>query len=194
VTAVVAHASCVGADFDPRRLEQVFARCFAAEFRTRLCGGAREPLYQPAGEVSQVHLLWYREDYFASALHEVAHWCIAGEQRRQQLDFGYWYAPDGRSPEQQGAFEAVEYKPQALEWFFSLACGYRFRLSADNLGMPGGEMPDASEFRGRVCEQARYWQSSGLPARAGVFYRELCREFANEVGVNDLHFCEEQLL
>jgi elongation factor P hydroxylase len=102
-----------------------------------------------------VHLLWYREDYFASALHEVAHWCIAGEQRRQQLDFGYWYAPDGRSPEQQGAFEAVEYKPQALEWFFSLACGYRFRLSADNLGMPGGEMPDASEFRGRVCEQAR---------------------------------------
>ena len=194
MTAAVANAACVGGDFDTRRLEQVFTRCFAREFNTRLCGGAREPLYQPASEAGQMHLLWYREDYFASALHEVAHWCIAGVQRRQQLDFGYWYAPDGRSPEQQRAFEAVEYKPQALEWFFSLACGYRFRLGADNLGVPGGEMLDNSQFRGRVCKQALFWQRSGLPARGFVFYRELCREFANEVAISDLYFSEEQLL
>ncbi len=32
----------------------------------------------------------------------------------------------GATSEQQLAFEAVEAKPQALEWLFSLACGYPF--------------------------------------------------------------------
>ena len=83
-----------------------------------------EPYYQPATGECDMHRLFYRSDYFASALHEVAHWCIAGERRRQLADFGYWYTPDGRSPQQQSAFEAVEAKPQPLDWFFSLACGY----------------------------------------------------------------------
>ena len=67
------------------RVEQVFNDCFAHSCNTRLCGGADEPLYQPAATPAGFHALYYRGDYFASALHEVAHWCIAGAQRRHTL-------------------------------------------------------------------------------------------------------------
>ena len=66
-------------------------------------------------------------------MHELSHFFIAGEQRRQLSDFGYWYAPDGRTAAQQQAFERVEIKPQALECLFSLACGRDFQVSQDNL-------------------------------------------------------------
>lgn len=58
---------------------------------------------------------------------------IAGEQRRLLPDLGYWYAPDGRTAEQQALFEQVEIKPQAIEWLFSKAFGRKFRVSLDNL-------------------------------------------------------------
>ncbi len=50
---------------------------------------------------------------FASALHEISHWCIAGKARRELVDFGYWYCPDGRDAMTQSQFEDVEVKPQA---------------------------------------------------------------------------------
>lgn len=94
-------------------------------------GGGDEPLYEPPAEGPG--RITYRADYPASALHEVAHWCVAGRRRREQVDYGYWYAPDGRSPEQQAEFEIVEVKPQALEWVFAEAAGVRFVPSADNV-------------------------------------------------------------
>lgn len=63
----------------------------------------------------------------------MSHWCIAGKYRRTLNDFGYWYAPDGRSEEQQKNFEKVEIKPQAIECLLTLACGRFFRVSQDNL-------------------------------------------------------------
>jgi elongation factor P hydroxylase len=118
----------------------------------------------------------------------VAHWCIAGDARRQQVDFGYWYAPQGRGPEQQRAFEAVEVKPQALEWYLSLACGYRFRVSVDNLDAATGQLPDTKQFRARLVEQALSWQRSGLPSRAQSFYLALCQEFGTDKEPLELHF------
>jgi elongation factor P hydroxylase len=171
--------------FEPGRLERSFSDCFSRRWRTRLVGGADEPWYQPAADQRGFHLLCYRSDYFASALHETAHWCIAGERRRQLPDFGYWYAPDGRNPEQQLAFEAVEAKPQALEWLFSLACGYRFRISVDNLGAPGG-VPDTEPFRRQVVSAALLWQGRGLPARANLFFEALVREFGTGCQLRDL--------
>ncbi len=162
--------------FSSARLERVFADCFAARWRTVLLGGAAEPFYQPAGHGEELHRLYYRSDYFASALHEIAHWCIAGERRRLLPDFGYWYAPDGRNTVAQAAFEAVEAKPQALEWFFSQACGYRFFVSIDNLGAPGG-MADCEPFRQRLIEEARAWRVQGLPQRAAIFLQALAVEF-----------------
>ena len=176
--------------FPASRLERVFADCFAARWRTRLVGGADEPFYQPAVDEGGVHLLHYRLDYFASALHEAAHWCIAGAARRQLPDFGYWYAPDGRSAEQQREFEAVEYRPQALEWFFSRACGYRFRVSTDNLAAPQG---DALTFRIRVLEQATSWRDSGLPQRASLFFDALAGAFGTGLQARALRFELEDL-
>jgi elongation factor P hydroxylase len=169
-------------------LERVFQRCFARRWRTRLVGGADEPYYQPAAEPGAPHLLHYRLDYFASALHEVAHWCIAGPRRRELPDFGYWYTPDGRSAARQRAFEAVESRPQALEWFFSQACGVHFRVSADNLGAADYAAAGELSFRQRVLEQARLLQAAGLPPRAGLFFRGLADAFATGARAETLRF------
>lgn len=168
-----------------RRLEAVFAACFASRLQTRLEGGAEEPLYQPAQSPEQANVIYYRADYFASALHEIAHWCIAGTERRKLVDFGYWYAPEGRTAAQQHAFEAVECKPQAMEWLFARACGSHFKLSADNLDANSGSIPDASGFRRQVYQQALVWQQA-LPQRAAEFYQGLCREFGTTTTVEKL--------
>jgi elongation factor P hydroxylase len=181
--------------FRSARLERVFTACFGQSLQTRLVGGAPEPLYTPATQEAPESTIYYREDYFASALHEVAHWCIAGEERRQQLDFGYWYAPDGRSPQQQAAFEQVEYKPQALEWFFSKACAIRFSVSVDNLqGFAAVNVDQASGFKHSVLDQALYWQREPLPGRALSFYQALCIEFGTDTQPTELDFTLAELV
>lgn len=180
--------------FAAARLESVFDACFAGRWSTRLVGGADEPFYRPAGAADECHTLHYRLDYFASALHEAAHWCIAGEQRRRLPDFGYWYAPEGRSADQQRAFEAVECQPQALEWFFSRACGYHFNVSVDNLQMTAGGIPESMAFQRRVLEHAHAMQRTGLPERAGLFYTALCREFNTAIPAAQQQFSLSQLL
>ncbi len=157
---------------DARILERIFASCFEAEYRTILEGGGDEPLYVPADSEARPHRVIYREDYFASALHEVAHWCLAGRTRRAKPDYGYWYAPDGRDAQQQAAFERAEARPQALEWIFSDACGFAFTLSADNL--EGGFGPSAS-FRSAVDAARARFGADGLPSRAARFRAALDR-------------------
>ena len=186
LTSPAAAATPAATEFRAGRLDRLFATCFAGDYRTRLVGGADEPYYQPAASPGQFHQLYYRSDYFASALHEVAHWCIAGQRRRTLPDFGYWYAPDGRDAGQQLAFQAVEVKPQALEWLFSLACGYRFTVSVDNLDLQNGPAPGTSPFKRQILAQARAWQSSGLPHRAGLFFAALAGEFGTGLQLEDL--------
>jgi len=108
-----------------------FNRVFADE-DTVMIGGASEPLYVPASE-GQPARLFYREDFAASALHEAAHWCIAGSGRRGQVDFGYVYVPPPRDAQAQHQFFAAEIRTQALESLFAQAAGVKFRASADNL-------------------------------------------------------------
>ena len=97
-----------------------------------LVRGAGEPEYFPA-KANQPARIEFAHGFFQSALHECSHFFIAGERRRQLSDFGYWYAPDGRTEAQQQAFERVEIKPQALECLFTLACRHPFQVSQDNL-------------------------------------------------------------
>lgn len=97
-----------------------------------LVRGAGEPEYFPAKD-NQPARIEFAHGFFQSALHELSHFFIAGERRRQLSDFGYWYAPDGRTEAQQQAFERVEIKPQALECLFTLACRRPFQVSQDNL-------------------------------------------------------------
>ena len=151
-------------------LEALFKQCFYKNYKTLLIGGADEPLYSPATSSDEPHRLYYRADYFASALHEIAHWCIAGAQRRQQEDWGYWYCPDGRSPAQQRAFETVEVKPQAVEWMLSVAAAATFRISSDNLLSMANNSEEDGDFYQAVAAQVQCYRQAALPPRAMQFF------------------------
>ena len=77
------------------QLIAAFDDCFLETFNTRLVGGAEEPLYLPSTKTLPARI-FFRSDYVSSALHEISHWCIAGEKRRDQEDYGYWYETDTR--------------------------------------------------------------------------------------------------
>lgn len=135
-------------------LERLFEQCFTQTFQTRLRGGAPEPFYQ-AGSAENDNIeatIFYRADYFRSAMHEVAHWCVAGEARRRQDDYGYWYAPDGRTEEQQRKFERLEVLPQAWELTFCAAANHPFDVSVDNLS---GGAANLRAFQHAVQVKAR---------------------------------------
>lgn len=159
---------------DSQDLIRLFEHCFAASHNTRLVGGAAEPIYLPAHAEEPMHRIVFTLDYFRSALHEVAHWCVAGAGRRQQVDYGYWYAPDGRSAEQQAAFEQVEVKPQALEWLFCEAAGHRFRVSLDNLS---GAVTDPIPFSQRVVAQVDEYLNNGIPERPACYIDALLNHY-----------------
>ncbi len=155
-----------------RDLCDVFHECFWDSHQTRVEGGGREPIYRPKSDTQDHHLIVYSHDYGASALHEIAHWCVAGDQRRQLEDYGYWYAPDGRSRKQQIEFEKVEVKPQSFEWMFSVAAGRGFRISADNLE---GDVGASESFKEAIYEQTSVYCEQGLPARAEKYLQALAQ-------------------
>ena len=107
----------------------------------------------------------------ASAIHEISHWCIAGKARRELVDFGYWYCPDGRDAQTQSQFEDVEVKPQALDWLFCVAAGYPFNVSCDNL--EGDFEPDRVVFQRRVHAQVMDYLANGIPERPARFIKAL---------------------
>lgn len=151
-------------------LIRIFNQCFASTYNTRLVKGGDEPIYLPADDNHSNHRICFAHGFFSSALHECSHWLIAGEERRKQVDFGYWYLPDGRTEEQQKIFEQVEVKPQAMEWILSVAANHSFRISADNLT---GPTPDTKAFRQSVYQQVLNYCSQGLPKRALILQKAL---------------------
>lgn len=170
---------------DARLLERVFNGCFLVTERTELVGGAQEPYYQPARDDRSIAAVIYRSDYVSSALHEVAHWCIAGTARRKLPDYGYWYAPDGRNADQQRAFERVEAKPQALEWCFSQVCGVAFNVSADNLN---GLASSQQNFVQAIAQAGYQFQCNGLPPRGQRFFAALQPVLGRSLSISDLTF------
>lgn len=159
---------------------QLFDGCFLSSFNTRLVKGNDEPIYLPAGETDidiaaqEFAQVVFAHGYYASALHEIAHWCLAGEQRRKQVDFGYWYCPDGRTAEQQAKFQQVEIKPQAIEWGLCIAAGFEFNVSCDNLsGDEFGQQPDHRAFREQVHDQVKVYLANGFPPRAQTLMQAL---------------------
>lgn len=147
---------------------------FQSAWNTELVRGKGEPLYRPADRAQNYHQIIFAHGYFSSALHEIAHWCVAGPERRLLEDFGYWYKPDGRNVAEQLEFEKVEVKPQALEWIFSKAAGLRFHVSADNLS---GESHDSSTFKVAVWREVMRRLEIGLPERANQVYTLLKEQF-----------------
>lgn len=167
-------------------LIDLFNRCFESQYNTKLVKGEDEPIYCPADEHRSYHAIFFAHGFFSSALHECAHWFIAGPERRQLVDFGYWYEPDGRSAEQQALFQQLEVKPQAIEWILSNAAAYRFHISIDNLN---GASFDTQGFKQAVFKQVLAYCQSGLPKRAEQFRQALCRFYNTPFELREEGFC-----
>lgn len=170
---------------------QLFDGCFSASFNTRLVKGNDEPIYLPAGATDigiaaqDYAQVVFAHGYYASALHEIAHWCLAGEQRRLKVDFGYWYCPDGRTAEQQAKFQQVEIKPQAIEWGLCIAAGFEFNVSCDNLsGDEFGQQPDHRGFREKVHDQVKTYLANGFPPRAQILMQALSKFYQQPIPTN----------
>ena len=170
----VHHNELSEVDTDVPTLITLFNSTFA-DFNTRLVLGSDEPIYLPASKHCNYHQIVFANGFFSSALHEVAHWCIAGEKRRLLEDYGYWYCPDGRDTQQQLDFEKVEIKPQAIEWAFTEAAGRQFQVSTDNLN---GAEPDREGFTANVAAQLAHYRQAGFPHRAQRLISALATTFS----------------
>lgn len=148
----------------------LFSETFFSQYNTRLIKGDDEPVYLPASETCSYHQIVFAHGYYSSGLHEIAHWCVAGKERRLKEDFGYWYQPDGRDEQQQKVFELVEIKPQAIEWAFCIAANKKFNVSADNLN---GYEADTEAFKNSVLKQVTFYIEHGFPERAQQFIDKL---------------------
>lgn len=158
---------------------------------TILAHSADEPEYLPATDQKPAQIL-FAHGFFASALHEISHWCIAGAERRKLPDLGYWYAPDGRDREQQQLFEQVEVKPQALEWLLTVACGRSFRISLDNLN---GDVGNGDDFKNAVHArlQALLDGTAPIPADAQQLLRIILTAIRPNHPLCDSEFRRESL-
>jgi elongation factor P hydroxylase len=152
-----------------QRISAVFNALFADTHRTLMCGGGEEPWYEPPTD-QRLGRVVYTRDYPASALHEAAHWCLAGAKRRAQKDYGYWYLPGPRDAQQRSRFFAAELPVQALEAVFAAAAGVRFVISADDFAAPACEL-DA--FAARVRQRIATLTTASLPPRARAFHAAL---------------------
>ena len=156
------------------QLINLFNSLFRDTHNTVLVKGDDEPIYLPADENNPHHRVIFAHGFFASALHEIAHWCVAGEERRKLEDFGYWYKPDGRTADEQTLFEKVEVAPQALEWIMAQASGLKFNFSADNLS---GGIGASDSFRQNVHDRVHQLLKSGLPDRHRQLVEAMLVEF-----------------
>lgn len=68
------------------QLIAIFNQCFSEEYNTRLVKGNDEPIYLPADSQWSYHRIVFAHGFYASGLHEISHWCIAGEERRKLVD------------------------------------------------------------------------------------------------------------
>jgi elongation factor P hydroxylase len=176
---------------NPDQLIELFDELFVHTCNTRLdyceSENQQEPIYLPADAQCPQNRILFAHGFFASALHEISHWCIAGAERRKLIDYGYWYEPDGRSAQQQREFETVEAKPQAIEWILTKACGRKFNISTDNLNGTESEISAGREaFAKNVLTHVKKYLKSGLPQRADVLkqalldYYQVHKEFTSD--------------
>ena len=155
----------------------IFNQTFYQSHNTKLVSGDDEPLYLPASEECNYHQIIFAHGYFASALHEIAHWLVAGENRRLKVDYGYWYEPDGRDLQKQTEFEAVEVLPQAIEWALSVSCGSEFDVSSDNLS---GIVINRLAFKQKVYQQVLSLLNNGFSKRTDKLLKACQRAYQTE--------------
>lgn len=162
-----------------RILDQIH-HCFSVSFqeseKVLLKGGFSEPFYLAKNSegFSEIH---YRSNYPSSALHEIAHWCVAGKEKRKLDDFGYWYEPDGRNEKQQKRFFEVEARPQAYEYLLSAAFNLKFQFSIDNLN---GCFEIPKQFKLEFSHIVETTINKGNPHRLGKFLNFILTEMNDQ--------------
>lgn len=164
----------------------IFNTTFMSTYNTCLVKGDDEPVYLPKSDNISYNQIIFAHGYYASALHEIAHWCLAGAKRRLIEDFGYWYIPDGRDQVQQQAFEQVEIKPQAIEWALCIAAGKDFDVSTDNL--MGEGQSDRFAFKAKVYQQVLAYLQSGFPTDAQTLIIALAQHYDVTLPLSKKHF------
>ena len=169
-------------------ISDLFNNAFEKKYRVRLIGGAAEPIYLPPTN-KKTGAICFRDDFMSSALHEVAHWCLAGRDRRKMVDFGYEYISPPRDENAQKAFLQAERRVQGLERLFSELCCVPFSPSLDNLDCDQAtakKMPKlVLEFETALETESQNWRltiSRNPTSRAATFYDAL-RE--NNIGQSD---------
>lgn len=165
-------------------LIELFNRLFKETYNTILVCGDDEPIYLPADEENPHNRVIFAHGFYASALHEIAHWCVAGAKRRELVDFGYWYKPDGRTADEQAEFEKVEVRPQAFEWLMSQAAGHKFHFSADNLASDIGA---SNSFKENVHSMVHQLIDGEMPERVGLLVEALMKQSGKE-GLTKVEF------
>ena len=75
------------------KLVQLLNDEYLFQYNTKIIGGFVEPYYKAQSNSNPAEIQ-FSHDYIRSALHELAHWCVAGVERRQVDDYGYWYRMD----------------------------------------------------------------------------------------------------
>ena len=145
------------------KIEADFHSLFLESHRTQLRARAGDPVYLPAASATDLSQIIYSNHFWRSALHELAHWFIAGRQRREQRDYDYWYQPERSKAKLQRDFLAAEIKPQALEWHLCSALGQDFFVSLDSFGE---DQETLHWFRTAVKDEALRRLRSELPTRA----------------------------
>jgi elongation factor P hydroxylase len=158
-------------------LIKLFNQTFLESYNTELICCEEEPIYRPADDQHPHHRIIFAHGFFASALHEIAHWCVAGKERRLLEDFGYWYEPDGRSEQRQAEFEKVEIRPQAFEWIFAQSAGFQFHFSADNLAL--NNQP-SDKFKQAVYQQVKTLMNEGFPERVKMWSDSLIKYYRSD--------------
>lgn len=153
------------------QVEEAFNHWAIPKYNTKLQGGFAEPFYKTfhrdeTGKLKSAEIQ-YRENFLRSALHEISHWCIAGNERRLMDDFGYWYTEENRDQKQQNEFYKVEIRPQAIEMGLCEALNIPFNISADNLN--SNNLGEIDSFRQAVMLQYSEYKKNEFPHRAGEF-------------------------
>ncbi|WP_199915593.1 elongation factor P hydroxylase [Saccharobesus litoralis] len=171
-------------------LIKLFDSTFYQTYNTRLIKGDEEPIYIPANQTCDYNQIVFAHGYFASGLHEIAHWCVAGKQRRQLEDYGYWYLPDGRDNQQQADFEKVEIRPQAYEWILSEAAQFNYRVSCDNLN--GSAEPDRHAFRQKIRNEVAIILEQGLPPRVAALVDSLAKFYNTQLPLKIEQFAKQE--
>ncbi len=163
-------------DKETKQLISLFNNTFEEQYNVILLSDSDEPDYRPCNSDCATNVINFANGYINSALHEIAHWVIAGESRRKLADYGYWYEEDGRDSQQQMLFQQLEIFPQAVEKAFCEAMSRQFNASIDNLLSPSNSVQRA-QFEADIESKKKQLEIEGFPKRAEQFLGVLTKQF-----------------